>query len=154
MTSTAQQHQHQHQHPGGPPSPSEPSYIDYEAFLSPDFSPTRFANTLVVSTNNPHDTPLDLSTPLSRVLFDAQEVDSHIDALTTRHAVPLLEFTLAQNRAGRRITSELDAQLASLNDSYRRLEREVIDKHAEADEVRQVALRLWDTLRLGRSLGR
>ncbi|KAG5982385.1 hypothetical protein E4U55_001979 [Claviceps digitariae] len=137
-----------------PPEPSEPSYIDYEAFLAPDFSPAAFANSLVVSTNNPDDSPLDLSTPLSRVLFDSQEVDSHIDALTTKHAVPLLEFTLAQNQASKRITSELDTQLKNLNDSYKQLEREVIDKHAEADEVRHVALRLWDALRLGRSVGR
>ncbi|KAG5986116.1 hypothetical protein E4U43_005662 [Claviceps pusilla] len=140
--------------PTDPPEPSEPSYVDYEAFLAPDFSPAAFANALVVSTNNPDDSPLDLSTPLSRVLFDAQEVDSHIDALTTRYAVPLLEFTLAQNEASKRITTELDTQLKSLNDSYRQLEREVIDKHAEADEVRHVALRLWEALRLGRSLGR
>ncbi|KMU92369.1 hypothetical protein CIHG_10173 [Coccidioides immitis H538.4] len=56
----------------------EPSYIDYEAFLDPSFSPTSFANNLVTSTNNPSDTPLDLSTPLSRVLFDIQEIDTHI----------------------------------------------------------------------------
>ncbi|KAK2616591.1 Conserved oligomeric Golgi complex subunit [Conoideocrella luteorostrata] len=132
----------------------EPSYIDYEAFLSPDFSPAAFANTLVVSTNNPNDTPLDLSTPLSRVLFDAQEIDSHIDLLTTRSALPLLEYTQTQNQASKRITSELDTQLKTLNDSYKQLEREVIDKHAEADEVRNVALRLWETLKLGRSVGR
>ena len=132
----------------------EPSYVDYETFLSPDFSPASFANTLVVSTNNPNDSPLDLSTPLSRVLFDAQEVDSHIDLLTTRSAVPLLQHTQDQTTASKNIVSELDAQIKSLNDSYKQLEKEVIDKHAEADEVRQVALRLWETLKLGRSVGR
>lgn len=137
------------------PAPDdEPSYIDYETFLDPDFSPAAFANTLVVSTNNPNDTPLDLSTPLSRVLFDAQEIDSHIDVLTTRSAVPLLKYTQHQTEASKHIITELDGQIKSLNDSYRQLEKEVIDKHAEADEVRQVALRLWETLRLGRSVGR
>ncbi|KAF5559567.1 hypothetical protein FPHYL_7016 [Fusarium phyllophilum] len=132
----------------------EPSYIDYETFLDPDFSPASFANTLVVSTNNPNDTPLDLSTPLSRVLFDAQEIDSHIDVLTTRSAVPLLNYTQEQTQASKNIVGELDVQIQSLNDSYRQLEKEVIDKHAEADEVRLVALRLWETLKLGRSVGR
>ncbi|RGP71862.1 hypothetical protein FLONG3_6976 [Fusarium longipes] len=132
----------------------EPSYIDYETFLDPDFSPASFANTLVVSTNNPNDTPLDLSTPLSRVLFDAQEIDSHIDVLTTRSAVPLLDYTQQQTQASKSIVGELDGQIQSLNDSYRQLEKEVIDKHAEADEVRLVALRLWETLKLGRSVGR
>ncbi|CAI6095393.1 unnamed protein product [Clonostachys chloroleuca] len=130
------------------------SYIDYETFIAPDFSAAAFANTLVVSTNNPNDSPLDLSTPLSRVLFDAQEVDSRIDLLTSRSAVPLLKYTQEQTNSSRRILSELDNQIKSLNDSYRQLEKEVIDKHAEADEVRQVALRLWETLRLGRAVGR
>ncbi|KAH0489141.1 hypothetical protein TgHK011_009585 [Trichoderma gracile] len=137
-----------------PQAAEEPSYIDYETFLSPDFAPASFANSLVLATNNPDDSPLDLATPLSRVLFDAQEIDSHIDLLTTRSAVPLLQYTQAQTQASKAIVAQLDAQIASLNDSYKQLEKEVIDKHAEAEEIRQVALRLWETLRLGRSMGR
>ncbi|GKT43529.1 conserved oligomeric Golgi complex subunit 5 [Colletotrichum spaethianum] len=132
----------------------DPSYIDYEAFLDPDFSPSSFANTLVLATNNPNDAPLDLSTPLSRVLFDTQEIDSHIDLLTTKSAAPLLKYTDEQTTSSKRIISELDAQIKSLNDSYKQLEKEVTDKHAEAEEVRQVATRLWETLKLGRSVGR
>lgn len=137
-----------------PSADEDPSYIDYETFLDPGFSPANFANSLVLATNNPNDSPLDLSTPLSRVLFDAQEIDSHIDVLTTRSAVPLLDYTQQQTQASKHIVAELDGQIQSLNDSYRQLEKEVIDKHAEADEVRLVALRLWETLRLGRSVGR
>ncbi|KAI1385550.1 oligomeric Golgi complex subunit 5 [Hypoxylon trugodes] len=130
------------------------SYVDYEAFLDPSFSPSSFANSLVLATNNPNDTPLDLSTPLSKVLFDSQEVDSHIDLLTTRSAIPLLTYTKEQTDASGRIISEVDNQVKSLNESYKQLEKEVIQKHAEADEVRQVAARLWQTLKLGRSVGR
>ncbi|KAK7757369.1 Conserved oligomeric Golgi complex subunit [Diatrype stigma] len=132
----------------------EASYIDYETFLAPDFKPSSFANTLVLATNNPNDAPLDLSTPLSKVLFDSQEIDSHIDLLTTRSAIPLLTYTKDQTDASGRIISEIDQQVKSLNESYRQLEKEVIQKHAEADEVRQVASRLWETLKLGRSVGR
>ncbi|KAJ9133384.1 Golgi transport complex subunit 5-domain-containing protein [Pleurostoma richardsiae] len=132
----------------------EPSYIDYETFLAPDFSPAAFANTLVLTTNNPNDVPLDLSTPLSRVLFDIQEIDSHIDLLTTREAEPLLTHTKQQTDASGHIVSELDAQLESLNNSYQQLQKQVIEKHAEADEVRQVASRLWEALSLGTAVGR
>ncbi|KAH8886976.1 hypothetical protein GQ53DRAFT_750155 [Thozetella sp. PMI_491] len=132
----------------------DPSYIDYETFLSPDFSPSAFANLLVLSTNNANDTPLDLSTPLSRVLFDTQEIDSHIDILTTRSAIPLLTHTKEQTDASSRIASEIDSQVKAVNDSYKQLEKEVIQKHAEAEEVRQVASRLWETLKLGRAVGR
>ncbi|KAK3367769.1 Golgi transport complex subunit 5-domain-containing protein [Podospora didyma] len=132
----------------------EPSYIDYETFLDPNFSPSSFANTLVLATNNPNDAPLDLSTPLSRVLFDIQEIDSHIDILTTRSAIPLLTHTKEQTDASARIVADIDTQIRALNDSYKQLEKEVIQKHAEADEVRHVASRLWETLRLGRAVGR
>ena len=132
----------------------EPSYIDYETFLSPTFKPAQFANSLVLSTNNPTDIPLDLSTPLSRVLFDAQEIDSHIDLLTTRSAIPLINHTATQTAASNRIITELDTQIKGLNESYKQLEKDVIEKHAEADEVRVVAERLLEALRLARAVGR
>ncbi|KAK1832973.1 Golgi transport complex subunit 5-domain-containing protein [Podospora conica] len=136
------------------PNDDEPSYIDYEAFLDPSFSPAAFANTLVLATNNPSDSPLDLSTPLSRVLFDIQEVDSHIDVLTTRSALPLLTHTKRQNDASARIVAEIDTQITALNASYSQLEKDVLQKHAEADQVRNVAARLWETLRLARAVTR
>lgn len=133
---------------------SEPSYIDYENFLDPEFSPTSFANSLILATNNPSDTPLDLSTPLSRVLFDVQEVDTHIHTLTTKSALPLLKYTKDQNDAGQRIVSEVETQVANLNDGYQRLEREVIHKYEAANEVRVAVERLWQTVKIGRAVGR
>lgn len=133
---------------------SEPSYIDYETFLDPDFSPMSFANSLVLATNNPSDTPLDLSTPLSRVLFDVQEVDTHIHTLTTKSALPLLNYTKDQDEAGQRIVSEVEAQLANLTDGYQRLEREVIQRYEAANEVRVTVERLWQTVKIGRGVGR
>ncbi|KAL2179636.1 Golgi transport complex subunit 5-domain-containing protein [Thermothelomyces heterothallicus CBS 202.75] len=133
---------------------SEPSYIDYETFLDPSFTPASFANTLVLATNNPSDTPLDLSTPLSRVLFDIQEIDSHIDSLTSRSALPLLQYTQDNAEASNHILAQLQTQITALNDSYAQLDREVTQKHAEADQVRAVASRLWDTLRLARAVSR
>ncbi|KAL2045681.1 hypothetical protein N7G274_002111 [Stereocaulon virgatum] len=133
---------------------SEPSYIDYETFLDPNFSPSSFANSLVLATNNPSDTPLDLSTPLSRVLFDVQEIDTHIHALTTKSALPLLNYTREQDDAGQRIVTEVKAQAASLTDGYQRLEREVIQRYETADEVRITVERLWQTVKIGRAVGR
>ncbi|KAK3173457.1 hypothetical protein OEA41_006786 [Lepraria neglecta] len=133
---------------------SEPSYIDYETFLDPDFSPSSFANSLVLATNNPSDTPLDLSTPLSRVLFDLQEIDTHIHTLTTTSALPLLNYTKEQDDAGQRIVNEVEAQVASLTDGYQRLEREVIRRYEAADEVRIAVERLWQTVKIGRAVGR
>lgn len=132
----------------------QPSYIDYEAFLDPAFSPTAFANTLVLATNNASDTPLDLSTPLSRLLFDVQEVDTHIDTLTTKAATPLLDHTRDHAAASGRVLHQLQSQIASLTESYRALQKEVIERHAVADQVRLVAERLCEAVKLGRAVAR
>lgn len=133
---------------------SEPSYIDYEAFLDPSFSPTSFANTLITSTNNPSDTPLDLSTPLSRVLFDIQEIDGHIHTLTTKSALPLLTHTQDQTDSGQRVLQAVEAQVAALTEGYERLEKDVLRKWEAAEEVRGAAERSWATVRLARAVGR
>ena len=133
---------------------SEPSYIDYEAFLDPSFSPISFANTLVTATNNPSDTALDLSTPLSRVLFDVQEIDTHIHTLTTKSALPLLTHTKTQSEAGQRVVQDVSTQVSALTDRYQRLEEELIQRYAVAEEVRVAVSRLWETVKIGRAVGR
>lgn len=132
----------------------EPSYIDYEAFLDPDFSATSFANTLVLATNDPSDTPLDLSTPLSRVLFDVQEIDTHIDTLTTKSALPLLEYTQDHAESSEKILKEVEGQVATLTESYKTLEKEVIERYEVAEQVRLTAERLVQTVKIGRAVAR
>lgn len=133
---------------------NEPSYIDYETFLDPSFSPTSFANSLVLATNNPSDTPVDLSTPLSRVLFDIQEIDTHLHTLTTQNAIPLLTHTKEQTEAAEKIVRDVEAQVANLTDGYQRLEKEVIERYEAANEVRRTVERLWETVRIGRGVSR
>ena len=132
----------------------EESYIDYEAFLDPSFSAPSFANRLVLATNNPHDAELDLSTPLSRILFDVQEIDTHIDSLTTKSALPLLTYTKDRADASDRILKEVESQVASLTEEYKILEKEVIQRHEAASQVQVAAERLCETIRLGRTVGR
>lgn len=130
------------------------SYIDYDTFLDPSFAPTAFANTLVLATNDPNDSPLDLNTPLSRVLFDVQEIDTHIDALTSKSALALLSHTQQHVSAGSRVLQELESQLSTLTEGYERLQREVLGRYEAAAEVRLVTDRLWHTVKLGRSISR
>jgi hypothetical protein len=133
---------------------SEASYIDFATLLSPTFSATQFANNLITATNNPTDTSIDLSTPLSRVLFDVQEIDTRIHALTTKSALPILEHTQTQNAAAQRVLQGVEEEVGRLNESYQRLEREVLGRYAEAEEARKGAERTWEVLRLGRAVGR
>ncbi|KXT16057.1 hypothetical protein AC579_7109 [Pseudocercospora musae] len=129
------------------------SYLS-PALQAPDFSPTAYANSLVLATNNASDTPLDLSTPLSRVLFDVQEVDTHIDTLTTQNALQIVSHTRTQTESATRVLETVEEQVQSLNDSYRRLEREVVERYEAAEQVRLAAERMVRTLRLGRAVQR
>ncbi|KAL4979332.1 Golgi transport complex subunit 5-domain-containing protein [Aspergillus desertorum] len=122
---------------------SEPSYIDYEAFLDPAFSPAEFANSLVLATNNATDTPLDLSTPLSRVLFDLQEIDTHIHTLTTKSALPLLTHTEDQTAAAGKILKETDEHIAAVSQGWE-----------AAEEARIAAENSLATVRLARAVAR
>lgn len=130
------------------------SYIDFPSLLASDFSPCAHASSLVHSTNNPSDTPIDLSTPLSRVLFDIQDVDTRIDTLTSQSALPLLTKTRDDVQAGGKILGELEAQVKALTDGFERLKREVGERYDNAHRARLACERLWKTVRLGREVGR
>ncbi|POS87785.1 hypothetical protein EPUL_001696 [Erysiphe pulchra] len=135
-------------------SEKESSYVDYEALLSPSFSPSVFANSIILATNNPTDIPLDLSTPLSKVLFDTQEINTTIDTLASNFALPLLNYTQEQVASSTNIARVIDSQISSINESYQRLEKEVTKRYETAEETRKVCERLWETARLGRSMVR
>jgi hypothetical protein len=125
-----------------------------EALLVDEFSPTVYASSLVLQTNNASDTTLDLSTPLSKVLFDLQDVDSQIDSLARKHAEELMTFTASRQSSAERILAGLEGQLVGLNQAYGRLEEQVIARHTEANDIRTTAENLWKTVRLLRSVGR
>ncbi|EME40310.1 hypothetical protein DOTSEDRAFT_159101 [Dothistroma septosporum NZE10] len=130
------------------------SYLDTAAFLADDFKPATYANKLVLDTNNPTDTPLDLSTPLSKVLFDVQEVDTHIDTLTTQDALPIVTYARERNDAATRVLESVEEQVSTLSESYKRLEREVVERYEAAEQVRLAAENMVKTLRLGRVVQR
>ncbi|KAF2166223.1 hypothetical protein M409DRAFT_23415 [Zasmidium cellare ATCC 36951] len=133
---------------------STSSYLDTKTFLSPTFSPSIYANSLILQTNNASDTPLDLSTPLSRVLFDVQEVDTKIDTLTTQNAPRIISHAQNETESGKRVLEVVEEQVKVLNESYERLEREVGERYEAAEQVRLVAERMVRTLRLGRQVQR
>jgi len=56
-------------------------YADYATLLSPSFTPSTHANSLVLSTNDPSDKQTDLTSPAQRIQYDLEEVNRRIDAL-------------------------------------------------------------------------
>jgi hypothetical protein len=136
------------------PASATSTYIDLESLTSDDFSPYTHANNLILATNNPSDPSIDLTTPLSRVLFDLQEIDSHIHTLTSRSALDILTYTSTQNAAARRILDRVEEERARLLASFERLEKEILVRHQRAVDAKVVAQRSWEVLRLGRGVQR
>ena len=66
-------------------------YADYVSLLSPTFTPSSHANTLVLATNDPSDKQTDLTSPMKRIEYDLEEVNRRIDQLV-RYA-PILAYT-------------------------------------------------------------
>ncbi|KAF8473500.1 Golgi transport complex subunit 5-domain-containing protein [Kalaharituber pfeilii] len=122
--------------------PPDSTYIDYETFLSPTFNPYSFANALILHTNTRDDPTLDLSTPLSRVLFDLQEIDSHIHNLTTQHAETLLLHAGESRAVSVAFMDGVEGQLKTVMGAYRRLEKEVLTRSETAGELVRVVERL------------
>lgn len=133
---------------------STSTYIDIDTLTSDDFSPYEHAATLIQRTNNPSDPSIDLTTPLSRVLFDLQEIDSHIHTLTSKSALDILNYTKTQNEAAQRILERVEEERTRLNASYSRLGKEVIDRHDRAKDAQTNASRSWGALKLGRKVQR
>ncbi|KAK6498108.1 hypothetical protein TWF506_004349 [Arthrobotrys conoides] len=131
-----------------------PSYIDFDIFLDSEFSPYSFANTLIHATNNLSDTTLDLSTPLSRVLFDLQEIDTHIHTLTTSSAEPLITHAKVSRDNSKALVNSIREQLTQLSASYTRLSKEVLDRHDVAKPLNTVVENLARTTRLLRGCTR
>ena len=130
------------------------TYIDIDSLTSDDFSPYSHAATLIQRTNNSSDPSIDLTTPLSRVLFDLQEIDSHIHTLTARSALDILNYTKTQNQAAQRILDRVENERTRLNASYSTLEKEVIRRYDKAKDAQTHASRSWEVLRLGRNVQR
>lgn len=91
-----------------------------------------------------------LSTPLSRVLFEVQEIDTRVHSLTPKSALPILKYTHTQNAAAQCVLQGVEEEVSRLNESYQRPEREVLGKYAESEQARRWTERTWLVLRLGK----
>ncbi|KAK5131389.1 hypothetical protein LTR08_000992 [Meristemomyces frigidus] len=136
-------------------APAPASYIDFAPLTTPAFAPHAYANALVRSTCHPADAPpVDLATPLSRALFDLQEIDTRIDALATAHAAALVEYTRVRREASVRVLAGVEEQVAALVGGYERLAVEVQGRWGEAERVRVAAQGVARVVRVGRGVAR
>lgn len=126
-------------------------YIDYDVFLSQDFDPLSFANSLILSTNSPTDVDVDITTPSKRLGYDITEVQDRISNLAaTKHNSLLSE---ANNVAALSNALEpLKPSVDSLATSYSKLQRDIMEPFYRAQNIHSALRRLHTTTGLLRSL--
>ncbi|KAK6376876.1 Conserved oligomeric Golgi complex subunit [Lithohypha guttulata] len=121
------------------------TYISIEKLTDPSFNPYTYANNLVKSVNTSSatgqpttgpDSLVDLTTPLQKTLFDLQEIDTSIHALTSRSALDIIEYTQTQNATAQRILERVEEERSRLVSDFERLRTEVLGKYERAEKAR------------------
>lgn len=126
-------------------------YVDYDIFLSKDFNPLSFANSLILSTNSPTDTEIDIATPAKRLGYDITEVQDRIASLTSSNSSSLLaEAENIQELSA--AFQPLQVSVDTLSNSYAKLQRDIIDPYYKAQNIHSALRRLHTTTGLLRSL--
>lgn len=126
-------------------------YVDYESYLEGNFSPIRFANTLIQATNNPTDTDIDLDAPAKRLTYDLEEVDKLVSKIAGEEYRDLLSQA-SHVEIARDSLTPLRSGLDQVNYSYGKLVNDVLKPYDEAHGVHAALRRLHSTSSLLRSL--
>lgn len=137
------------------------SYIPIEKLTSQDFNPFTYANDLVRSVNTSAatgqpttgaDSLVDLTTPLQKTLFDLQEIDTSIHALTSKSALEILQYTQKQNATAQRILERVDEERNKLVSDFERLRVEILGRYERAQKARLGAERSLRVVKLMKSV--
>ncbi|CAN6624949.1 conserved oligomeric Golgi complex subunit 5 [Trichomonascus vanleenenianus] len=126
-------------------------YIDYDLYLDEEFSAVKFANSLVLATNNPVDPEIDLDVPSKRLNYDIEEVTKLINEVAAENYEELLSQTgtvqLAQGAL-----APLKKNLEHINYSYSKLENDILKPYDRAQLLYTTLKKLHQTSSLLRSL--
>lgn len=130
---------------------TESQYVDYDVFLSADFSPTDFANSLVLATNNVSDLEIDLDVPAKRLQYDIEEIDKIINESAENNYIELLDRGTKVQQA-RQALDEFKPSLDHVNFSYSKLEKDFLQPYRRSQTLHNALRRLHATSSLLRSL--
>ena len=123
---------------------------DYEAYTDEPFIPVDFANGLVVSTNDPETSQMDILTSLKRLKFDLRDVNKKIKKSIDENYESLIdEFENLEKLAT--TINEINPALSHLNSSYKRLQKEIVDPYSECVKLHLALKKIHQTSSLLRS---
>ena len=119
---------------------------DFEEFLTEDFNEVKFANGLLVSTNNgPDTTTLDIETPVKKINYDITEIESRIDSLINANPTVMVNQIYKEKSIDDTIHSGLKTSLQYLDISYQRLKDDVLIPYTRAQKLQSILSKIHQT---------
>jgi hypothetical protein len=123
---------------------------DYEALVEDNFSPTNFANDLLIATNSTR-SELDISTAIKRVKFDINNIDLELEKISAEDHESLIKG-IHNDMAKKDFFAQLNSPLDHINTSYQRLEKDLLNPYNKAIKTQEVLKKIHTTSFLLRSV--
>lgn len=124
---------------------------DFESFLESDFNKYKFTNDLLLATNAHDCTTLDIETPIKKLTFDLDEVETRMTKLVSEHYeefIGNIDDIKATNDA---IKSKINPSIARVNSSYTKINDEVIKPFEQSHNINHAIRKIHICLDLLRS---
>lgn len=119
---------------------------DFEVLLSPGFSASQFCNDLLKTTNRqPSASELDLETPMKKIRYDLDEVESRIEETIKRSPAHVLDQIYKSKSLKEVAENNLKSSLDYLDISYKRLQNEVLEPYERAQILQSVLSKVHQT---------
>lgn len=133
-------------------SSSIPEELDgFESCILPDFDALRFANSLLLATNDEDGTELDATTPLKRVQFDLRECENRSKLCILGNQESLVSNYFRSKEVIDQLCTQIRPSLALVNSSFKRIKSTVVDPYDEANRMNEALKKIHTTLSLLRS---
>lgn len=121
---------------------------DFEAFLEDNFNPYRFANDLLLGTNDHDAVELDIDTSIKKLTFDIDEVDKRMTNISTQNYESLVSNFSDIESTNALMKLKITPLLERANNSFEKMKTEIIDPYDEAHKMNQALKRVHTTLDL------
>lgn len=122
-----------------------------KVYLGSDFLPERVANDVVKATTTTQESVLDLDPAIKRLIYDKDEFESRLAAVSREHTSELLEAAHAIEEA-KTLVEGLDPLFSNVSSARDKLERDFSSHYRRLRQLHTKATNLHLTAKLGRTL--
>ncbi|AMD21520.1 HFL336Cp [Eremothecium sinecaudum] len=131
---------------------AETEFEDFESLLEPNFNPTQYASELLRAINNDRNAnDLDIITPLKKITYEIDEVNSRTEKILKESPIKVLEQLDKRNSAKDKVSSTLKPSLDYLSMSYERLNTEILKPYESALVLQSALGKIHETSALLRN---